>query len=103
MELFEQGKKDLMQVNEIEILQKQKHEQVFIGSRRKVPGHTMFSFNTVTKEIKVAPVKREVMIDYRTRAPKYKTSILVEKDCIYHKALNKKNFIKILKRYGYTL
>ena len=85
------------------MLQKQKHEQVFIGSKRKVPGHTMFSFNTVTKEIKVAPVKQEVIFDYLTRAPKYNTSILVEKDCIYYQALNKKNFIKILKRYGYTL
>ena len=103
MNFFEQGKKNLTQETEIEILQKQKHEQVFIGSTKKVPGHTMFSFNTVTKEIKVAPVKREVMIDYRTRTPKYKESIIVEKDCTYHQALNKKNFIKVLKRYGYTL
>ena len=103
MDFFEQGKKYFMQETEMEILQKQKHEQVFIGSKRKVPGHTMFSFNTVTKEIKVAPVKREAMIDYLTRTPKYKESIMVEKDCIYHQALNKKNFIKILKRYGYTL
>lgn len=103
MDFFEQGKKDFMQETEMEILQKQKHEQVFIGSKRKVPGHTMFSLNTVTKEIKVAPVKQEVIFDYLTRTPKYKASIMIEKDCIYHQALNKKNFIKILKRYGYTL
>ena len=54
MNFFEQGKKDLTQETEMEILQKQKHEQVFIGSTKKVPGHTMFSFNTVTKEIKIA-------------------------------------------------
>ena len=53
--------------------------------------------------IKVAPVKQEVIFDYLTRTPKCKASIMVEKDCIYHQALNKKNFIKILKRYGYTL
>ena len=103
MNFFEQGKKDLTQETEMEILQKQKHEQVFIGSMKKVSGHTMFSYNTVTKEIKVAPVKREAVVDYRTRTPKYKESIIVEKDCIYHQALNKKNFIKILKRYGYSL
>ena len=73
---------------------------MFIGRMKKVPGHTMFSYNTVTKEIKVAPVKRGAMVDYRTRTPKYKESIIVEKDCIYHQALNKKNFIKVLKRYG---
>ena len=49
MDFFEQGKKDLTQETEMEILQKQKHEQVFIGSMKKVPGHTMFSYNTVTK------------------------------------------------------
>ena len=103
MDFFEQGKKDLAQETEMEILQKQKREQVIIGCSMKAPGHTMFSYNTVTKEIKVAPVKREAMIDYRTRTPKFKESIIVEKDCIYHQALNKKNFIKILKRYGYTL
>ena len=103
MDFFEHVKKDLTQETELEILQKQKHEQVFIGRMKKVPGHTMFSYNTVTKEIKVAPVKREAMVDYRTRTPKYKESIIVEKDCIYHQALNKKNFIKILKRYGYSL
>lgn len=63
----------------------------------------MFSFNIVTKEIKVAPVNREAMIDYLTLTPKYKESIMVEKDCIYHQAPNKKNFIKILKQYGYKL
>ena len=103
MNFFEQGKKDLTQETEMEILQKQKHEQVFIGRMKKVPGHTMFSYNTVTREIKVAPVKREAMVDYRTRTPKYKESIIVEKDCIYHQALNKKNFIKVLKRYGYCI
>ena len=103
MNFFEQGKKDLTQETEMEILQKQKHEQVFIGSMKKVPGHTMFSYNTVTKEIKVAPVKREAMIDYRTRTPRYKESIIIEKNCVYFQALNKKNFIKKLKRYGYTL
>ena len=103
MDFFEQGKKDLMQETEMEILQKQKHEQVFIGSMKKVSGHTMFPYYTVTKEIKVAPIKREVILDYRTRTSKFKESIIVEKDCIYHQALNKKNFIKILKRYGYSL
>ena len=102
MDFFEQGKKDVTQETELEILQKQKHEQVFIGSTRKVPGHTMFSFNTETKEIKVAPIKREVILDYRTRTPKYKESIVIEKNCIYNQALNKKNFIKILKHYGYA-
>lgn len=102
MNFFEQGKKDVMQETEMEILQKQKHEQVFIGSTRRIPGLTMFSFNTETKEIKVAPIKRDVIFDYRTRTPLYNQSIVIEKNCIYLQALNKKNFIKKLKRYGYV-
>lgn len=102
MNFFEQGKKDVMQETEMEILQKQKHEQVFIGSTRRIPGLTMFSFNTETKEIKVAPIKRDVIYDYRTRTALYKQSIVIEKNCIYLQALNKKNFIKKLKRYGYV-
>ena len=38
MDFFEQGKKDLAQETELEILQKQKHEQVFIGSVKKSAG-----------------------------------------------------------------
>ena len=63
---------------------------------------TMFSFNAETKEIKVVPIKRDVIYDYRTRTPINKQSIVIEKNCIYHQALNKKNFIKILKRYRYV-
>ena len=63
---------------------------------------TMFSFNAETKEIKVVPIKRDVIYDYRTRTPINKQSIVIEKNCIYLQALSKKNFIKILKRYGYV-
>ena len=82
----------------MELLQKQKHELKFIGKTRVVPGHTMFSYNISTGEIKVAPIKYEVSLDYRTRKPVRKGEIIIEKDCIYRYALNKKDFIKRLKR-----
>lgn len=82
-----------------EQVQKKKHEFHFIGDERKAKGHTLFAYNTVTKEIKQAPISRtvEIGIDYQ---PIYKNKVCVEKDCIYIQALNKKNAFKRLKREG---
>lgn len=100
MEIFDTPQKDQLQNNEIEILDKKQHEYKFIGKQRRVPGHTMFSFNVKTGEIKVAPVVHNRTIDYKTRMPVTNDRIIIEKDCIYRQALNKKNFIKRLLREG---
>lgn len=57
-----------------------------VGRQTKRPGHTLFKYNKVTGEIKEAPVLNG--------------SVITEPDCIYRQALNKKNFIKRLKREG---
>ena len=100
MEIFDTPQKDQMQKDEIEVLDKQKHEFKQIGRQCKVPGHTMFSINLKTGEIKKAPVERSKVCDFRTREPIYKERIVVEPDCLYRQALNKKNFIKRLIREG---
>ena len=102
MEIFDTPQKDQMQKDEIEVLdkQQQKHEFKLIGRQRNVPGHTMFSINLKTGEIKKAPVERSKVCDFRTREPIYKERIVVEPDCLYRQALNKKNFIKRLIREG---
>ncbi len=100
MEIFDTPQKEQMSKEQIEVLDKQKHEFKFIGRHRKVPGHTMFSLNIKTGEIKVAPVERSKVCDFRTREPIYKERIVVEPDCLYRQALNKKNFIKRLVREG---
>lgn len=100
MEIFDVPQKEQMQKDEIEVLDKQKHEFKLIGQVRKVPGHTMFSFNLKTGEIKVAPTERSKVCDFRTREPIYKERIVVEPDCLYRQALNRKNFIKRLIREG---
>ena len=97
-EFFERPDSDAMPKDMMELLQNQKHELKFIGKTRVVPGHTMFSYNIRTGEIKVAPIKYDVSLDYRTRKPVRKGEIVIEKDCIYRYALNRKNFIKRLKR-----
>lgn len=100
MEIFDIPQKGEMQKEEIEILDKQKHEFKMIGRERKVPGHTLFSLNLKTGEIKKAPIEHSKDVDFKTREPVYKNRIVIEPDCIYRQALNRKNFIKRLVREG---
>jgi len=100
MEIFDFPKTHEMQKDEIEVLDKQRQEFKLIGRTKKAPGHTMFSFNLKTGEIKVADIQQCKSIDYITRKPLANAKIVIEKDCIYRQALNKKNFVKRLIREG---
>ena len=80
---------DKREQSRIEAQIKKQQELKLIGSMKKVPGHTLFSFNYKTGEIKPADVIREC------------ARIVVEKDCYYEQALNVKNFVKRLKRKSY--
>lgn len=100
MNIDELPVKDNLSGEQIEYLQKKQHEYKHIGRMNKVPGHTLFSFNQKTKEIKTATFEREVSIGMYGQ-PIYKTRCVIEPNCFYEQALNKKNFIKRLKRYGY--
>ena len=86
----------------IEQVVKKKNEFHLIGTQRKIKGHTLYAFNTVTKEIKVAPIERKMFFGFNGNVT-YKNEITVEKDCIYLQALNEKNARKKLIRMGYTL
>lgn len=86
----------------IEQVVKKKNKFHLIGSQRKIKGHTLFAFNTVTKEIKVAPMERKMFFGFNGNVI-YKNEITIEKDCIYLQALNEKNARKILVRMGYRL
>lgn len=67
---------------------------------RRNTSHTLFSYNLVTKEIKVAELEKPDTINFKDLEKIGTTKIIIEKDCVYRQALNKKNFIKILKREG---
>ena len=84
----------------MEILDKQQHEFKIIGRQPKVPGHILFSFNLKTGEIKKAPVEHSKDIDFKTREPLFSDRIVIEPDCLYRQALNRRNFIKRLVREG---
>lgn len=87
----------------IEQEQKKRKEYHYLSSEKKVPGHTLFSFNTVTKEIKPASFIYSDTVYLWTLKPLFNPRVIVERDCIYRQALNRKNLIKRLRREGFQI
>ena len=100
MSIFEPIIKDNLQGTQIEKLQQKQHELVWVRREKIQPGHTLFSYNVNTGEIKVAPVQYSKDVDFVTRDAIHKPKIVIEPNCVYRQALNKRNFIKRLKREG---
>lgn len=97
--MFEDIKKDKLAKREMEMLQEQEKQLKLIGSMKVVPGHIMFCYNRVTKEISKAKYKSLVQMTISGDI-KLNNKLTIDKDCFYEQALNKKNFIKKLKKYG---
>lgn len=91
--------KDNLSGEQLEYLQKKQHEFKHVGKLRKIPGHTLFSFNRETKEIKPAQFEKKIALGLNGSVIT-ETRVVVEPNHFYEQALNKKNFIKKLKRYG---
>ena len=98
MEIFDINPRILEQVNATELVARRKQQQEFrmIGSQRRIPGLTLWCINLKTGEIKAAPVKRECVVNLKTRQPEYKTRIVIEPNCLYRQCLNRKSFVKRL-------
>lgn len=79
-----------------------KREYHLIDSQRRQRGHTLYSFNLKTREIKVVEIKHEISLNIDGTVDTEKR-VSVEQDCIYVQALNIKNCIKRLKRMGYSI
>ena len=90
--------KDMDQLR-TEQVRKKKNEFHLIGQERRIKGHTLFCFNLVKREIKVAPITQERMFGLDGSVI-YKNNVTVEKDCVYVQALNEKNAIKKLRKMG---
>ncbi len=89
---------------QVEAVTKKQNEYKLIGQMIKVPGHTLFKFNTSTRTASKADLKQEKKRQYDTQTASViylnKSSVMVEKDCYYEQALNMKSFIKRLRRRG---
>lgn len=76
----------------------EKVEYRLLRKERRIPGLTLFSYNTRTHEIKRAEIVVCRTVDFVTRLPLHQPRITVEPDCVYRQALNRRNFEKILRR-----
>lgn len=74
------------------------HELKYVGSKRHQAGHTLFSVNTKTGEIKKAIVKKCDTCLFPTGEPLWNPKVIVEPNCIYIEALNIENLKKKLKK-----
>lgn len=99
MDFFEilktEGKKD-----DTEIVQQAPQEYRMIGYIRKRPGHTLFSFNLRTGEVKPAEMESRMSINQDGKTVK-ENRIKIEPRCIYRQALNRKSFLHKLEKEGF--
>lgn len=71
------------------------------GSMRLHPGHTLFSFNLMTGEIKKAVIEEKtVLIKDGTKRQR---KVITEEGCQYLGALNRKSLERKLTKYGFKI
>ena len=83
MEIVPNLQRDKMSKEQIEYLQKQEQQYKYIGSLKNILGLTLFSFNRVTKVVKVADITKQMSVNLKG------------------KPVETKNFIKHLINYGF--
>lgn len=92
MEFFDKEQKPQ---TEIQVKKQQEHRYKYIGSILHRPGHTLFSVNTRTGEIKPAKYIQEAVIENpNSRSVRTRRKVVLEKDCVFIEALNEKNALK---------
>lgn len=94
----------LSRCNEQELVIKKEQELKLLGGQKRIPGHKLFSFNVKTGEIKEASYQQSLIIwNPKTGEIQKKKEVLIEGDCFYYQALNEKNFIKKLIKFGFIV
>lgn len=73
---------DRLDKDTIEMVQKKQDEYKYVGSMRSCAGHTLFSYNRKTGEVKKAQLECKVSIGMNGQ-PVYKRNIAIEPDCYY--------------------
>ena len=86
---------------EISVVENKQHEFKFVGSTKKVAGHTLFSFNTETKEIKKVEIQKSKTYNAFTKHPAHNDKVVIERNCFYFWSLNEKNALKKLRKAGF--
>lgn len=99
MNVFNPQTDELLARPQVEHIEKDKHEIKHLGTMRHRPGHTLFSFNHTTKEIKRIIPARRAQLGCNGRV-KHDNRVTVDQNCYYAEALNERNFIKHLKKHS---
>jgi hypothetical protein len=89
MKTEKQTKDKVEQVNQKEVEKKLTHTGRVLQKR----GHTLFQFNIKTRELTIAMFESAIHFDDTKKIPK---KVIVQDDCLYVSALNKKNAFKKL-------
>ena len=99
-------RKDNLNENKIEIQKQIQQEYKFIGTVSKNKGHLIFEYNKETKRLKLASIQLNKTVKIETEgtiAPMSKYQIMVGKNCLYFQALNLKNAMKKVRKYGFEI
>lgn len=67
MEIDQLPVRDNLPAEQLEYLQKQQREFKYVGKMKKVAGHTLFSYNRKTGEIKPAQFVNKVSLGFMAR------------------------------------
>jgi len=86
--------------------QEKKKEIKLLGRQRKIKGHTLYEFNTVTRTLTKARFqKQRVELDYLSKNAEeivFRSTVIVNDNCKYFQSLNVVNAIKKLKKEGFN-
>lgn len=101
MKELEALKQEIIEIREE---QEQRKELKFIGSQRKIIGHTLFEFNYKTGSIKPASFKTETLeikslSDDKSSRDSHR-KVEVNEHCFYIQALNKRNAVRKMIKLG---
>jgi hypothetical protein len=88
--------------SEVHAEQDQKKEIKLIGKQRKIPGLTLFEFNTKTKKLTIAKFKTDETLELKSLSVnpeqlQKSSKVIVNENCFYFQALNEKSARKKLK------
>lgn len=80
-----------------------KKELTLIGKQRRVPGLTLWQYNTLTKELTEASFRKSdhVVADFSAEASRQVSTshqVEVNEHCLYFQALNRKSAVNHLKK-----
>lgn len=77
----------------------EKREVKLLRSQRRIPGLTLWQFETVTKLLTKAEYKKvDHKLNFGDIPSEKRYAVNIQENCIYFQALNEKNAIRVLKR-----